>query len=124
MNKIEIINLMKPENVLFFLESYVSAMLKEPTSFLSKPRLNVTISTRFSPHLIFCLGIKFTSPHVVKFQGSHGIEVSSLERQLRSLTAKFGPKRNREYIWVKKVKSRAPFLYLLWSAVAKSIGAI
>ena len=39
--------------------------VKERTSFLSKPRLNVTISTRFSPHLIFCLGIKFTSPHVV-----------------------------------------------------------
>jgi len=98
--------------------------VKERTSFLSKPRLNVTISTRFSLHLIFCLGIKFTSPHVVKFQVSHGIEVNSLERQLRSLTAKFGPKRNREYVCAKKVKSRAPFLYLLWSAIAKSIGTI
>jgi len=82
--------------------------VKERTSILSKPRLNVAISTRFSPHLIFCLGIKFTSPHVtpheVKFQVSHGIEVSSLERQLRSLTAKFGPKQNREYVCAQKVE--------------------
>ena len=84
----------------FLLKELRLGPLKERTSFLSKPRLNVTISTRFSPHLIFCLGIKFTSPHViphvVEFQVSHGIEVSSLERQLASLTAKFGPKRNRE----------------------------
>ena len=46
----------------FLLKELRLGPLKERTSFLSKPRLNVTISTRFSPHLIFCLGIKFTSP--------------------------------------------------------------
>jgi len=86
----------------FLLGELCLGHVKERTSFLSKPRLNVTISTPFSPHLIFCLGVNFTTPHgtprVVKFQVSHGIEVSSLERQLRSLTAKFEPKRNREYL--------------------------
>ena len=36
--------------------------VKERTSLLNKPHRNVTISTPFSSHLIFCLGIKFTSP--------------------------------------------------------------
>ena len=60
----------------------------------------------FVLHLIFCLGIKFTSPHVVYFKVSHGIEVSSLERQLRILTAKFEPKRNREYLFAFSVPKK------------------
>ena len=115
----------------FLLKELRLSHVKERTSFLSKPRLNVTISTRFWPHLIFCVGIKFTSPHVtphvVYLKVSHGIEVSSLEQQLRSLTAKFEPKRNREYLCIfsapKKVKSRSPFLNLLLGAVANSVGA-
>ena len=61
----------------FLLGELCLSHVKEPTSFLSKPRLNVMISTHFLPHLIFCLVIKFISPHVtphvVKFQVSHGI---------------------------------------------------
>ena len=77
----------------FLLKELRLGPLKERTSFLSKPRLNVTISTRFSPHLIFCLGITFTSPHVTPHVVSHGFELSSLEQQLDSLTVKFEPRR-------------------------------